>query len=66
MKYKGIYMYQRNLKYIDGHGNFDEWVDIPKKLYDAIIAHMENHAKEKGFTVQWYMEFIKENVVREV
>lgn len=59
-------MYQRNLKYIKGHGNEDEWQTIPKELYDAIIAHMENHAKEKGLDIPSYMEFIKETVVREV
>jgi len=59
-------MYQRNLKYVNGHGKYDEWVDIPKALYDATLEYLEKYAKEKGFTVQWYMEFVKENVVREV
>lgn len=59
-------MYQRNLKYVSGHGNFDEWETIPKKFYDAIVAHMENHAREKGLDIESYMEFIKETVVREV
>lgn len=59
-------MYQRNLKYVNGHGNFDEWETIPKKFYDAIITHMENHAREKGFDIKTYMEFVKETIVREV
>jgi hypothetical protein len=59
-------MYQRNLKYVNGHGNFDEWENIPKELYDATIDYLAKYAKEKGFDVPSYMEFVKENVVREV
>ncbi len=59
-------MYQKNLKYVNGHGNFDEWVEIPKALYDATIDYLANHAKEKGFDIKTYMEFITESVVREV
>ncbi len=59
-------MYQRNLKYVDGHAKEDEWVNIPKELYDATLEYLEKHAKEKGLTVELYMEFVKENVVREV
>ena len=59
-------MYQRNLKYIDGHRSFDEWETIPKEFYDAIVAQMGKHAKERGFDIKTYMEFIKESVVREV
>lgn len=59
-------MYQRNLKYVNGHGKYDEWVDIPKALYDATLEYLAKYAKEKGFDVPSYMEFVKENVVREV
>ena len=60
-------MYQRNLKYVKGHGNTDQWENIPKELYDATLEYFEKYAK-KVFprTVESYMEFIKENVVREV
>lgn len=59
-------MYQRNLKYLKNHGNDDKWENIPKKLYDATIDYLAKYAKEKGFDVPSYMEFVKENVVREV
>lgn len=63
---RGIKMYQRNLKYVKGHGNMDEWENIPKELYDVTLEYFEKYAKEKGFTVPIYMEFVKGNVVREV
>lgn len=59
-------MYQRNLKYLKNHGNDDRWENIPKELYDATIDYLAKYAKEKGFDVPSYMEFVKENVVREV
>lgn len=59
-------MYQRNLKYVKGHGNEDKWENIPKELYDATIDYFTKYATEKGFDVPSYMEFIKETVVREV
>lgn len=57
-------MYQRNLKYVSGHGNFDEWETIPKELYDVTIDYFTKYAIKKGFDVPSYMEFVKENVVR--
>ena len=59
-------MYQRNLKYLKNHGNDDRWENIPKELYDATIDYLAKYAKEKSFDVPSYMEFVKENVVREV
>lgn len=59
-------MYQRNLRYNKGHDNKDEWENIPKELYDATIDYFTQYAKEKGFDVASYMEFVKENVVRKV
>lgn len=59
-------MYQRNLKYVKGHGKVDQWENIPKELYDATIDYLAKYAKEKGFDVPSYMEFVKENIVREV
>lgn len=63
---RGIKMYQRNLKYVKGHDNKDGWENIPKELYDATLKYLAKYAKEKGFDVPSYMEFVKENVVREV
>lgn len=59
-------MYQRNLKYLKNYGNDDKWENIPKELYDATIDYFAKYAKAKGFDVPSYMEFVKENVVREV
>ena len=59
-------MYQRNLKYVKGHGNMDEWENIPKELYDVTIDYFTKYAKKKDYDVKSYMEFVKENVVREV
>lgn len=59
-------MYQRNLRYDKGHDDKDEWENIPKELYDVTLEYLAKYAKEKGFDVPSYMEFVKENVVREV
>lgn len=59
-------MYQRNLKFVKGHGNEDKWENIPLELYDATLEYFTKYAVEKGFDVSSYINFIKENVVREV
>ena len=59
-------MFMRNLKYAKGHGNSDEWVQISEKGYRELITHFEKYAAEKGYNIPSYMEFIKNNVIKEV
>ena len=59
-------MFMRNMKYVKGHGNFDSWEKIPDKVGVELLRHFEKYAKEKGFDVPSYMEFIKETVIKEV
>ena len=59
-------MYIRNMKYVKGNPPVDNWEEIPDKSGEAMISYFERYAKEKGFNVSTYMEFIRKNVVRKV
>ena len=57
-------MYKLNMKQVKGHPPVDDWKIISDKIGESLVRHFEQYAKEKGFDVASYMEFIAENVVR--
>lgn len=58
-------MWLRNLKYVKGNPPVDNWQEIPERVAKGLLAWFEKYAEESGFTVSSYMEFIRENVVKE-
>ena len=59
-------MFQRNLRYFEGLDDVDNWVNISKEVYEAILDYCKEHASTKGLNVDTYMDFVKEAVVREI
>lgn len=57
-------MYKRNMKYVKGNPPVDNWKPVSDKIGESLVRHFEQYAKEKGFDIKSYMEFIAENVIR--
>lgn len=57
-------MYIRNLKYVKGNPLVDNWTEISDRLGEALMNRFTNYAKEKGYDVESYMDFVREYVVR--
>ena len=59
-------MYEYNTKYSVGGGNDDNWISMTDYEAEQMLCQIEAHAKEKGFDIKSYMEFVSESVLRKV
>jgi len=59
-------MYEWNTKYDLKGGNSDRWVIVSDSEAERLLDSLVSHAKEKGFDIKSYMEFVNESVLRKV
>lgn len=58
--------YERNMKYVKGYPNTDNWQEINETVAKGLLEHLRDYATQRGYDVESYMRFVKTAVIREI